>query len=119
MRLATEAKTPMRSCTVKADEIAASMRAHLGLLVRAQFLRRATEYRAVLETGPALGDVGDIADHSRSGGVAAGAGPDISSSPRMSVSIETALVTPCTCAMTDAVGTIVGWTRCSMPLSVR
>ena len=37
----------------------------------------------------------------------------------MSVSIATALVTPWTCAITEAVGTIVGCTRCSMPLSVR
>jgi hypothetical protein len=37
----------------------------------------------------------------------------------MSVSIATALVTPWTWAMTEAVGTMVGWTRCSMPLSVR
>ena len=35
-----------------------------------------------------------------------------------SASIVTALVTPITCAMAVSFGTMVGCTRCSMPLSV-
>ena len=45
--------------------------------------------------------------------------PTISNSPRMSDSIATALVTPSTWAISDSIGTMVGCTRCSMPLSVR
>src|SRR5690606_39671128 len=45
------------------DEIAALVGAHRRALVRRELARRASENRAVLEAGPALGDIGDIADH--------------------------------------------------------
>ncbi len=44
-------------------------------------------------------------------------GPMRVSSPTASASMVTALVTPMTCAIAEDFGTIVGWTRCSMPAS--
>ena len=46
-------------------------------------------------------------------------GPTRVSSCTASASIVTALVTPMTCAMAEDFGTMVGWTRCSMPAGVR
>ena len=46
-------------------------------------------------------------------------GPIRVSSRTASASMVTALVTPITCAMDEVCGTMVGWTRCSMPVSVR
>jgi hypothetical protein len=100
------------------DEVAAGMGASPHVCTVAVPLPGA-EHRPVLEAWAALGDIGDIADDGGSRCIAARARPDIKSSPRMSVSMATALVTPCTCAITEAVGTMVGCTRCSMPLSVR
>ena len=45
-------------------------------------------------------------------------GPIRVSSRRASVSMVTAFVTPITWAIAEDFGTIVGWTRCSMPAAV-
>ena len=58
----------------KADEIAAFMALDLAALVGLELRGRPSEARNLLRAGMGLGDVGDIAHHGRSRGIAAGAG---------------------------------------------
>ena len=69
----------------QAHEIAALMGPHTRPLIGFEQVRRPAERRCLLAARLGLGDVGQIADHRRCGGVAAGAGPDV---VRLSVGIE-------------------------------